>query len=53
MNRDSQGKYDTISNMEKLSGKDPEFAAGIGDSAQKFQKVIQILDDIDAMEAGR
>jgi hypothetical protein len=53
INRDNQGKYDTIANMEKLAGKGPEFIEGLNDSMQKFQKVIQILDDIDAMEAGR
>ncbi|AEF82698.1 DUF5312 domain-containing protein [Leadbettera azotonutricia] len=53
VNKDSQGKYDAISNMDKLSGKGPEFAKGLSESLQKFQMVIQILDDIDAMEAGR
>jgi hypothetical protein len=53
INRDTKGKYDTIANMAKFTGSGPEFIEGIGDSMQKFQKVTQILDDIDAMEAGR
>jgi hypothetical protein len=39
--------------MSKFTGGGPKFIEGVGDSLQKFQKVIQILDDIDAMEAGR
>jgi hypothetical protein len=39
--------------MSKLSGKGTRFVTGIGETIQQFQKVLQLLDDIEAMEAGR
>jgi hypothetical protein len=51
--RDPKGKYDSLSNLSKLSGKDGQFINGIADSIQKFQKVLQILEDITMMETGR
>jgi hypothetical protein len=53
LEKDTKGKYDTLANMSKLSGKGTRFVAGIGETIQQFQKVLQLLDDIDAMEAGR
>jgi hypothetical protein len=53
LERDTKGKYDTLANMSKLSGKGTRFVTGIGETIQQFQKVLQLLDDIEAMEAGR
>jgi hypothetical protein len=53
LEKDTKGKYDTLANMSKLSGKGVRFVTGIGETIQQFQKVLQLLDDIDAMEAGR
>jgi hypothetical protein len=39
--------------MSKLSGKGTRFVTGIGETIQQFQKMLQLLNDIDAMEAGR
>jgi hypothetical protein len=50
---DSAGKYDTLANLSALSGKGTTFVNGIAESIQKFQKALQLLDDIDAMEAGK
>jgi hypothetical protein len=51
--KDQTGTYDTLSNMAQLSGKGTAFTAGIADSIQKFQKTLQLMNDIDAMEMGR
>lgn len=53
LNKDTKGKYDSLANMQQMAGKGAEFINEISEAVQKFQKVIQILDDIDAMEAGR
>jgi hypothetical protein len=51
--KDVEGKYDTLGNMFQFSGRGPGFLNGITESIQKFQKTLQLLDDIDAMESGR
>jgi hypothetical protein len=53
MNRDPAGKYDTLGNLARLSGKTPVFINGVADTVQSFQKTLQLLDDIDAMESVR
>jgi hypothetical protein len=52
LEKNIKGKYDTLANMSKLSGKGTRFVTGISETIQQFQKVLQLLDDIDAMEAG-
>jgi hypothetical protein len=52
LNKDTTGKYDALANMSKLAGKGANFVTGVGETIQQFQKVLQLLDDIDAMEAG-
>jgi hypothetical protein len=47
------GKYGGLGNMAQLSGRGAAFANSINDATQKFQKTLQLLDDIDAMESGR
>jgi hypothetical protein len=51
--KDPDGKYDTLANLSALSGKGTAFINGITESIQKFQKTLQLLDDIDAMESSR
>jgi hypothetical protein len=53
MGKDSGGKYDTLGNLARLSGKTPVFTDGMADSVQKFQQTLQLLDDIEAMESVR
>jgi hypothetical protein len=53
LGKDRDGKYDVLGNMSRLSGRGPAFVNSIADSIQKFQKTLQLLDDIDAMESGR
>jgi hypothetical protein len=53
LKKDADGKYDTLGNLSRLAGKGPAFINGIAESIQKFQKTLQLLDDIDAMESGR
>jgi hypothetical protein len=53
LKKDPGGKYDTLGNLSHLAGKGPVFINGIAESIQKFQKALQLLDDIGAMESGR
>jgi hypothetical protein len=53
MSKDPGGRYDTLGNLARLSGKTTVFTDGLADSVQKFQKTLQILDDIEAMESIR
>jgi hypothetical protein len=53
LGKDSGGKYDTLGNLSRFSGKNPAFTAGMAESVQQFQKTLQLLDDIDIMESGR
>jgi hypothetical protein len=53
LKKDIEGKYDSLGNISQLSGRSPAFLNGITESIQKFQKTLQLLDDIDIMESGR
>jgi hypothetical protein len=53
INKDPGGKYDTLGNLARLGGKTPVFINGIADAIQSFQKTLQLLNDIDAMESVR
>jgi hypothetical protein len=52
LKKESGGAYDSLSNLSDFTEKDPAFAAKVGDSIRKFQKVLQLLDKIDKMESG-
>jgi hypothetical protein len=53
LGNDIRGKYDTLSNLAKISGKSNQFIAGIIDAIGYFEKVNTILGNIEAMEQGR
>jgi hypothetical protein len=53
LKKSSDEKYDTLSNLSVLAGRGTAFLDGVADSASQFRRVLQLLDDIDAMEAGR
>jgi hypothetical protein len=53
LKKDIEGKYDGLGNMAQFSARGPAFVNGITESIQKFQKTLQLLNDIDAMESGR
>ena len=50
LGRDPKGKYQPLSNLAKLSDRSGEFINGINDVIQKFEKTLEILDDIDMLE---
>jgi hypothetical protein len=50
LKKEAGGKYDTLSNLDKIAGKNPEvFLDGVAESVRQFQETLQILKDIDAM----
>jgi len=53
LGKDTTGKYNTLSNLTKLAGKDGLFNAGIDAAVKQFQHVLKLLDDIEIMENGR
>jgi hypothetical protein len=53
LRKSADEQYDTLSNLSVLAGRDTAFLDGVADSASQFRRVLQLLADIDAMEAGR
>jgi hypothetical protein len=53
LKKDTGGKYDTLANFSQLAGKGNAFTVALIESADKFKKTLQLLDDIDIMESGR
>ena len=51
--QDAKGRYDSLSNITKMVGRDNHFMAGLDETIQQFQKVLKLLDDIETMENGR
>ena len=47
------GKYDTLVNLSVIAGRGTTFQNGLADSIRLCTKTLQLLDDIDIMEAGR
>jgi exonuclease VII small subunit len=45
------GKYDSLSNLKKMAEKISNFEVSVDDALQKFKKTIQILEDIDVIDA--
>ena len=50
LGKDSRAKYDTLTNLSKMAGKDNIFIAGLNETVQQFQKVLKILDDVETTE---
>ena len=46
-------KYDTLANLSVIAGRGNSYNEGISESIIKLNKTLQLLDDIEAMEAGR
>ena len=53
LGRDTRGKYDSLSNLAKMTGKSGRFSTDLEETVQQFQMLIKLLNDIDAMENGR
>jgi hypothetical protein len=53
LKKDTEGPYNGLGNISRFLDHGPAFGDGITEAIQKFQKTLQILDDIDAMESGR
>jgi hypothetical protein len=51
LGREERGKYDTLTNLPKIVGKDNSFIAGLVEAVRQFETVHKILDDIEAMES--
>ena len=49
--KDTRGRYGGLANIDAMGGN--FFVMGIDETVQQFQKVLKILDDIEAMEEGR
>jgi hypothetical protein len=52
LKKDNDARYDTLANLKYFS-KSSDFIPGLTDAIQRFQKALQILKDIETMEAGR
>jgi hypothetical protein len=51
--KETRGKYETLTNLAKVVGKDKTFVEGIGEAIQQFQTVSKLLNDMEAMENAR
>jgi hypothetical protein len=51
--KETRGKYETLTNLAKVAGKDKTFVEGIGEAIQQFQTVSKFLNDMEAMENAR
>jgi hypothetical protein len=47
------GKFDTLANLADMSGKTDAFTAGVGATIKTLTKALDLMDKINAMEAGR
>ena len=47
---EARGKYFTLTNLNKIAGKDTGFVTGISKAISVFQTVLKIMTDIEAME---
>ncbi|MDR3335750.1 MAG: DUF5312 domain-containing protein [Treponema sp.] len=50
ISRESNGKYDTLSNLLRLNGKGSEFSGGLEISVQKLKEALKILKNIVEIE---
>jgi actin-like ATPase involved in cell morphogenesis len=53
LKKSADDKYDTLSNLNVIAGRGTAFLDGIRESIIHLNKTSQLMDDIDAMEAGR
>jgi hypothetical protein len=50
---ESDGKYDTLSNLSQLNGKGSEFTEALENAALKFREAVKILKNIARLETGK
>jgi hypothetical protein len=53
LKKDSGGKYESLSNLTQIAGKDSTFLVGLAGTAQTLEKAYQIMEQINIMEAGK
>ena len=53
LKKSADGKYDSLTNFFTIAGRGSAFHDGIAESINQLNKTLSLLDDIDAMEAGR
>jgi hypothetical protein len=53
LGNDTRGKYEASPNLAKIAGKGGKFTVGVAETIEKFNTVLKILNDIEAMEYGR
>jgi hypothetical protein len=51
LKKDPSGKFDSIVNLSQLISRSVSLINGINDSIQKFQKALQLLDEIDVVRS--
>jgi hypothetical protein len=53
LRRDTSGAFDTISNMQALSGKGPALSIRIDETVVKLENGLKLLDEVNFLEAGK
>jgi hypothetical protein len=53
LTKDPEGKYDTLSNLADMSGRNDAFTAGIGNAIKILTKTLDMMDKINVAEAAR
>ena len=53
LKKESSGKYEPLSNLTQLTASTPPLLNGITDTIQKFQKALQLLNDISTISSQR
>ena len=51
--KDTRSRLYTLVNLSKVAGKGSQFLAGLEETISQFQKMLKILEEIDAIEYGR
>jgi hypothetical protein len=53
LQKDSGGKYETLSNLNQIAGKGPAFLNGLAGTVQILEKAYRIMENIGVMETGK
>ena len=53
LGKESKGKFFPLTNLTKISGKDNNFILGMGEAIQTFQTVLNLMEEMDAIENPR
>jgi len=53
LKKTDDAKYDTLANLSVFNGRGTAFSDGVEESLNQLKKTLQLLNDVEAMEAGR